>query len=412
MRIFLSYRRDDSAFASQAIFERLQRRFGPRSVFIDVESIPPGVDFREHISRSIAECQLLLAIIGPDWLARAGAAGPRLEDPVSFVRIEIETALRLGIPVLPVLVGKATMPAEASLPDALRPLVYRHALQVRPGRDFQTDIESVMRAVADLATVGSPGFAGHPGDEHVTATGIREVVLPAGTFLMGSADGDPHASADEKPLRRVRIPQALWMSVTPITQGEFELIMAFNPSKHLGDALRPVETVSLADAAEFCNALGRSEGLLPFYEILGQRVAAIGGPGYRLPRESEWEYACRAGTTTRWSFGDDDAEAGAYAWFADNAEDSPQATGRKLPNPWGLHDMHGNVWELCWGLGEGGQERETLPAALAPPAECVLRGGCFADPPWGIRSAYRSSVRVSVRSNRVGFRVVREGAPG
>jgi formylglycine-generating enzyme required for sulfatase activity len=352
---------------------------------------------------------LVLAVIGPDWLGATDDYGTRLQSPRDFVRIEIESALHHGVPVLPILVGKASMPPEELLPEGLKPLAFVQALQVRPGRDFHQDVDNVMRAVADL-TGGRPRSAAvKPGDIHTTGIGIREVLLPAGAFLMGSPDSDGNASDDEKPQRQVRISSPFLMSIAPITQEEFELLVAYNPSKHLGEKRGPVETVSLADAAEFCNALSQSEGFLPYYEIRGQLVAAAGGPGYRLPRESEWEYACRAGTISRWSFGDDEREVGKYAWYEANSADCTHPVASKLPNPWGLHDMHGNIWELCWDLlVEGGVA--TAPPAMAPPSECILRGGCFVDPPWALRAANRSSVRVAVRSNRVGFRVVRSSA--
>ena len=407
MKVFLSYRRDDSAFASQLIYKRLVQRFGRQSVFIDVDAIPPGVDFREHINHCVESCQLMLAIIGPTWLAPDQEGGTRLQAPGDFVRIEIELALRHGVPVLPVLVGKATMPSENRLPEGLKALAYRQALQVRSGRDFHQDVNNVIRAVADRVVQASVASISGSGDVRITGVGMRELLLPAGVFMMGSSDSDPNASEDEKPQQSVRMSRPLWMSITPITQAEFEGLMAYNPSKYLGDSRRPVDTVSLADAAEFCNALSGSEGLLPYYEVRGQFVGVAGGEGYRLPREREWEYACRAGTTTRWSFGDSESEADEYAWYAANADDSTQRTGVKLPNPWGLHDMHGNVWEICWDLLAEGGRSGGEPAAIFPPSECILRGGCFVDPPWGLRSAYRSSMRIAVRSNRVGFRVVR-----
>lgn len=406
MKLFLSYRRDDSAFASQAIHERLSQRFGPRSVFIDVDSIPPGVDFRDYINHSVASCELMLAVIGPTWLSVDKEGKTLLHNPGDFVRIEIESALSHGLPVLPVLAGTATMPSEDLLPEGLKCLAYRQALHVRPGRDFQHDVDNVIRAVASIVDHRPLIFDSKPGNIRTAATGMREVVLPAGTFLMAS-DSAVNTPIDGTSQKRIRIPKPLFMSVTPVTQGEFEMLMAFNPSKYLGDPKRPVETVSLADAAEFCNALSQSEGLLPYYEIRGQIVAVAGGNGYRLPRETEWEYACRAGTTTRWGFGEDETEAGKYAWYSANANDTTQPVGTKLPNPWGLYEMHGNVWELCWDLTAEAEAGGVMRHVISPPTECILRGGCFLDPAWGLESGYRSSLRVSVRSHRVGFRVLR-----
>lgn len=407
VKIFLSYRRDDSAFAAQSIHDRLSQRFGQQSVFMDVDSIPPGVDFRDHIGESIAECKIMIVIIGVNWLKPGRSGEARLGPDGDYVRIEIESAHDHGLRLLPVLIGKATMPTVDKLPEKIKSLAYRQASFLRTGRDYQRDLDNIIRAVEHLAADRMHGQQHKPGTTHETSSGIREIVLPTGVFEMGSPDSDSYAGDDEKPQRMVRIPESLSMSITPITQGEYEGVLATNPSKYLGDPGCPVETLSLGDAAVFCNALSQAEGLLPFYEVRDQRIIVAGGSGYRLPREFEWEYACRAGTKTRWSFGDDESRADEFAWFDENSDETTQPVGAKAPNPWGLHDMHGNVWELCWDVPQRHGAVSATPASMSPPGDCSIRGGCFRDPRWGIRSAYRSGLRVAVRSGRIGFRVVR-----
>ena len=145
-KVFISYRRDDSADVAGRIYDKLVDRFGAEQIFKDVDSIPIGVDFRKHLQRHVAECDVLLAIIGDRWLG-AGGATRRLDDEKDFVRIEIEEALRRDIPVVPVLVRGANMPAESDLPPTLASLAFRNAIAVRHDPDFRHDIERLMQGI-------------------------------------------------------------------------------------------------------------------------------------------------------------------------------------------------------------------------------------------------------------------------
>jgi formylglycine-generating enzyme required for sulfatase activity len=156
----------------------------------------------------------------------------------------------------------------------------------------------------------------------------------------------------------------------PITQAQYEAVMGTNPSHFQGNPQNPVESVSYDNAQVFC-----------------QKLSGITGKNYRLPTESEWEYACRAGTTTRWYFGDDRRQLGDYAWYYDNSEGTTHPVGQKRPNAWGLHDMIGNVCEWC----ESG----------------CLRSGSWGNNPDDCRSAIRYYYdRRDNRDITFGFRVV------
>ena len=136
----------------------------------------------------------------------------------------------------------------------------------------------------------------------------------------------------------VTLTRDFWLSKYEVTQEEYAGLMGKNPSHFPGDPNRPVEKLSYFDAVNYCSALTKGErdaGRLP------------SGYEYRLPSEAEWEYACRAGTTNLFSFGDAVTEADQYAWTAENSQAITHPVGQKRPNPWGLHDMHGNVWEWC-----------------------------------------------------------------
>jgi formylglycine-generating enzyme required for sulfatase activity len=150
---------------------------------------------------------------------------------------------------------------------------------------------------------------------------MKLVRIPAGEFLMGSPESDPNASDAQKPQHRVRVTRPFFLGVTEVTQGQYQAVTGANPSHFKGPEDLPVETVSWLDAIDYCNALSRKEGLTPFYRVQGETVDVPdwNGTGYRLPTEAEWEYACRAGSTTRYSFGDDAAGLGAFAWNVGNS---------------------------------------------------------------------------------------------
>src|SRR5262249_1291890 len=151
-QIFISYRRADSASVSGRIYERLVARFGKDMVFKDVDSIPAAADFRTYIEQVIPQCAVQLLIVGQRWLDAIDRSGRRLENPDDPVRLEIETALRYNIPVLPLLVEEGVMPPADRLPSSLQPIAYRNALPVRYDPDFDNDMRRVIAAVDSYVT--------------------------------------------------------------------------------------------------------------------------------------------------------------------------------------------------------------------------------------------------------------------
>jgi formylglycine-generating enzyme required for sulfatase activity len=244
------------------------------------------------------------------------------------------------------------------------------------------------------------------------------VLIKGGTFTMGSPTGEPERGTDEIQ-HRVTVSD-YYIAKSSVTQREYTALMGNNPSEFKGDNL-PVETVSWFDAVRFCNARSAQEGLTPAYTISGETVTwKKNANGYRLPTEAEWEYACRAGTTTPFNIGNSitDREANCYNNYGYNNNSSGRVTGgyrgRTAPvnsyraNPWGLFDMHGNVADWCWDwYGEYGAGAQTNPAGATIGTLRVNRGGGWNDFPKHIRSAYRAATPPGNGSFNLGFRLVR-----
>ncbi len=203
---------------------------------------------------------------------------------------------------------------------------------------------------------------------------LEMVLIRAGQFLMGSPDGE--GRPDEQRQHRVRITKPFYLGKYPVTQQQWEAVMGSNPS-HFKGANYPVENVSWNDCQHFLTRLNERAG--------------DGRREFRLPTEAQWEYACRAGTTTRYSFGDDADPLGRYAWYRENSRKSSRPVGRKHPNAWGLYDMHGNVWEWCADWYESGYYRNSPvhdPVGRWGSSR-VFRGGSWDDAAEDCRSATR-----------------------
>lgn len=241
-----------------------------------------------------------------------------------------------------------------------------------------------------------------------TKTGVEMMLVPAGEFIMGDDGGVD----DEKPAHQVQV-SAFYMDTCEVTQQQYQRLMGKNPAK-FKDPSKPVERLSWYAATQYCNVRSLREGLKPCYdpETLECDFAA---DGYRLPTEAEWEYACRAGTTTGYWFGNDPGQLGRHAWFKGNAGGTTHSVGQKNPNPWGLYDMHGNVAEWCndfYGESYGADSQRKDPRGPASGEERVLRGGSWKSSQDSCRSSARNSeapgfADVCFGYEAYGFRCVR-----
>jgi formylglycine-generating enzyme required for sulfatase activity/Tol biopolymer transport system component len=236
------------------------------------------------------------------------------------------------------------------------------------------------------------------------------VRIPAGSFTMGSAE-----RSDETP-HQVTV-NAFFIDKYPVTQELYEKVMGVNPSKRKAKE-NPVERTQWTDAVRFCNKCSEIESLKQCYD-LQTWACDYSADGYRLPTEAEWEYACRAGTNAKYCFGDDEAELAKYAWFKPGSDGKTRPVGQKLPNRWGLFDMHGNVWQWCndW-YAEDYYPSSPNDNPKGPPAgkQRVLRGGAWDSTPDKCRAAYRHK-ELPVYSDACfgadsyGFRRVRNAGP-
>ncbi len=262
--------------------------------------------------------------------------------------------------------------------------------------------------------------------EFTNSIGMKFVLIPPGEFMMGSSEEEVEQLRQEAkerqerqwyidrlpseaPRHRVRITRPFYLGLYEVTQAEYLQVMGVNPSEFasegngaqkvagLDTSHYPVEMVAWNDAKAFCEKLS----------AMPEEQAA--GRGYVLPTEAQWEYACRAGTTTKWSFGDDEGVLGNYAWFSANSGGRTLAVGEKKPNAFGLFDMHGNVWEWCadW-FGNDYYPASPVgdPPGAASGSDRVIRGGCWSSMAGGCRSAFRRLGAPSLQYSDLGFRVV------
>ena len=453
--------------------------FGKPNLFMDIDNIPFGVDFRKHIQDAVGQCDLILAVMGKNWLGACHREGPkqgqrRLDDPTDFVRIELQTGLERNIPVIPVLVGGASMPGEQQLPDDLKSLVYRNAAEASSGRDFHSHMDRLIEGIEHhpiLLEARKREESERKRQERLQEEGetkLRQFVRDSLERTQGRPTQDDTSAAKDI-CKHYRIPaerarqivadvKAAWQKTRLPRPGQIitnSLGMKFAwipPGTFLmgspvGEAEREVsETqhkvqltkgyylgVHQVTQGQWQAVMGnnpsaaKGEKYLPgeqvswddcqhFLRILNQRD----GPDYRLPTEAEWEYACRAGATTPFYFGhtisaDQANYDGTYPYANEKKGVYRQRTthvGTFPANAWGLYDMHGNVWEWCgdW-YGEYPKGEVVDPQGPRSGQGRVLRGGSFYNKASLIRSAYRLTHVPTHRSSNIGFRVARTFTP-
>jgi formylglycine-generating enzyme required for sulfatase activity len=277
-----------------------------------------------------------------------------------------------------------------------------NAIQILKTQNFIPPIEFSQRA-----TWSQPSHSPKPSHHYKkknskTRFNIHMVHIPGGFFRMGDITGA--GKPDERPAHIVKL-NGFQMSVYLVTQTLFQTVMEKNPSYFNKGDDYPVESVSWLDAVQFCNKLSGQTGREKCYNE-SDWTSDFSRNGYRLPTEAEWEYACRAGTETNYYTGNSESDLSRTGWYVSNSSFQTHPIGLKIPNAWGLFDMHGNVWEWCndWS-GLYISDTQTNPTGPTVGVSRIRRGGGCCDGAGMCRSANRNQDIPSYTGSGVGFRV-------
>ncbi len=323
--------------------------------------------------------------------------------------------------------GGADAASQLGLTDAALGQISAGTLNI--GNANQAPSPAIAPFDAEQANAHQVEWAKHIGVpvEYTNSIGMKFRLIPPGEFIMGATQTEmeealPFAFDDnwiavirsEAPQHKVMLTQPFYLGVYEVTQVEYLQVMETNPSSFAAEGLFndvvagllttefPVDSVSWHQAAEFCARLSQQEELAPACIRNGDTFEFASGTGYRLPTEAQWEFSCRAGTTTRFWIGDTNEDLGDVAWFLANSEHQTHPVGKLRSNPFGLYDMHGNVWEWVHDPVSPGIDPVTKDLANPPR---ILRGGLWANPAALGRSASRTLHDSVVNLNQTGFRV-------
>jgi formylglycine-generating enzyme required for sulfatase activity len=406
-KVFISYRREDAKYQARMIHAAFCQAIPREQVFMDVDSIPPGANFRKILKGWVDQCDVLLAVIGAGWI---DAQDPktdrrRLETSSDFVRIEIGEALTRGIPVVPVLIDGTPMPEIEFLPDDLKELVDRQAEFV-DFRTFDDDVKRLIRKLqldsvsraeptppsAIVIDVRGKSRAFVPGNGRMEwftdhPHGPEMVVVPAGTFMLGSPDNEPARRENEGSQQRVTIPQPFAVARHAITRGQFGAFVNNTNSKMERGAHVWVGNWKLDPKASWYNPGFRQDDSHPVVCVSWDDANAYAewlsdqsGKKYRLLTEAGWEYAARAGTTAPFWWGSSISTTQAnYDGNNTYAGGGAKGEWRKATVPAGIFEATPGAYSTCTAMcGSGARTSGTITTAAH---QTMGRHGCKAEIP-------------------------------
>jgi formylglycine-generating enzyme required for sulfatase activity len=399
-RIFISYRRADSSGYVLAIDNELLDHYQREQVFRDINTIEYGQDFVEAIETAVGSCDVLLAIIGPQWLNVKDEAGQaRLNNPHDFVRLEILTALQRDIRVIPVLVGGAAMPRAEQLPPPLAKFARLNAMEL-DDRDFKTHmgrlLAAIQQAVSQASTLGKEGEAKE--SESVTMPLPQWCIIPAGGVqIAGQAYQTPQIRIAKFP---VTVEQyAYFVKAGGYTQADYwtEAGWAWRGAQNVTSPRfweeadwripnHPIVGISWYEAAAFCRWFSQETQL-----------------DIRLPSESEWQRAAQGDTGYAYPWGPEFDPTRCNTVQSDLGRTSPVTQYPTGASPYGVQDMVGNVWEWCANVID-----EVAMGTDAPEAQGqrVVRGGSWDGDPDLANVRFRGRFKPDTRNRFIGFRIV------
>ncbi|HLY24970.1 MAG TPA: SUMF1/EgtB/PvdO family nonheme iron enzyme [Aggregatilineales bacterium] len=397
-KIFISYRRDDSADVTGRIHDWLTARIGGESIFRDVDDIPFGVDFKKYLEDTVSQCSVMLVVIGPQWLTVTDESGTRrLDDPRDFVRVEVETALKRDISVIPLLVNGANMPTEKVLPPNLANLAYRNGMAIRRDPDFRPDMDRLIQALE-----------GPTGAKAVVAS-KQPTITPdnSAPFVLPMLEWCEVPTANMVVTTGITRVQAFRISKYPVTNAQYQAFIdapdgyydanwwnisatcrdwhRANPSAaapQFDVATCPREMVNWYEAMAFCQWLSNKAHLT-----------------ITLPTNHQWRLASQGPGRQDYPWGDGFDRTRCNTRESNIRQTTPVDRYKQGVSPYGLYDMLGNVWE--WTLSEHDTGANTATSALPR----TIRGGSWHDFQVNVSTAKRGSP-VEERTGDLGFRIV------
>lgn len=397
-KILISYRREDSDDVTGRIYDRLVQQFGRAAVFLDVDSIPFGVDFRKHLDEQVAKCDVFFAVIGPDWMGPKDSQGmTRLDNPRDFVRIEIESALRRQIPVVPLLVRGASVPLAEQLPQSLQDLPYRHGLAVRSGPDFHTD----MNRLIVYLTQNIPGFNEAQLKSDTKAKSVQKQAIPSappapvgmvkvpnGPFLYGA-----------KKLRTV-VNHDYWIDQYPVTNENYRAFIDANGYEDkqywTSDAWKWKTTNTIRHPKFWDDPTWNK----PDHPVVGvsyyEAESYAKWAGKRLPTELEWEKAARGEDGRQYPWGEEFDKDRCNSKESDIGHTTSVSQYPEGVSPYGCYDMAGNVWEWCADWYDKTK------------ASRVVCSGCWDLDAEYLCVSFRYGLDIDSRDIVIGFRLVQD----